>query len=82
VRAAVAAVGAGNVDPECPPIMASEDFGVFTRAVPGNFTFIGNGTGSSPLHSHGYDVDDDILDVGVRFYAELVHDLLPKGGAA
>jgi amidohydrolase len=82
VRAATTAAGAGNVEPECSPFMGSEDFGVFARAVPGCFTFIGNGTGSNPLHSHGYDFDDGILGVGFRFYTALVHDLLPAGGAA
>jgi hippurate hydrolase len=66
--------------------MGSEDFGVFARAVPGCFTFIGNGTdpdgGGTPLHSHGYDVNDDVLDVGVAFYTALVRDVLAPGGAA
>ncbi len=86
VRAAVAAVGAARVDPDCLPFMGSEDFGVFARAVPGCFTFLGNGTdpdgGSTPLHSHGYDFNDDVLDAGVSFYTALVRDVLAPSGAA
>jgi hippurate hydrolase len=86
VRAATAAVGADRVDGDCPPFMASEDFGAFARAVPACFTFIGNGTepgrGGTPLHSHDYDFNDDVLVTGVRFYTALVHDVLAPGGAA
>jgi amidohydrolase len=86
VRAATAAVGAGAVDADCLPFMGSEDFGVFARAVPGCFTFLGNGTepgrGGTPLHSHDYDLNDEILDVGVRFYTALVHDVLAPRDAA
>ena len=83
VEAAVAAVGADAVDADCAPIMASEDFGVFARAIPGCFAFIGNGIepgrGGTALHSRDYDFNDDILDAGVRYYVELVRSVLPGG---
>lgn len=78
--AARTAVGAEHVDADCAPITASEDFGVFTRAVPGAFAFIGNGEvggpGGVPLHSRDYDFNDGILGVGVAFYVQLVRDRL------
>lgn len=81
VRAARHTVRDSHCDPETPPIMASEDFGVYADHVPANFTFIGNGAagepGSTPLHSHDYDFNDAILPTGVRYYRTIVHQTLP-----
>ncbi|MSZ58549.1 MAG: amidohydrolase, partial [Actinobacteria bacterium] len=44
VRAAELAVGIERVVSDCDPVMPSEDFGAFLRAMPGCFAFIGNGT--------------------------------------
>ena len=83
--AASAVVGPDRTEPDCLPFMASEDFGAFARAVPGCFTFIGNGIepgrGGDPLHSRYFDFNDDILDVGVRYFVELVRSLLPMRAA-
>ena len=84
VAAAAAAArevfGNENVDVDCTPILGSEDFGVFAQAVPGCFSFIGNGTkpgqGGTPLHTGDYDFNDDILERGVNYYATLVRSLL------
>jgi hippurate hydrolase len=80
VAAATAVVGAGRVDADCLPVMGSEDFGVFARAVPSCFAFLGTGTepgrGGTPLHSHDYDFNDDVLETGVSFYVELVRSVL------
>jgi hippurate hydrolase len=80
VRAAIAVAGAERTEADCQPFMGSEDFGVFARAIPGCFSFIGNGVeperGGTPLHSRDYDFNDDILDVGVRYYCELVRSVL------
>ncbi|MET7639972.1 amidohydrolase [Streptomyces sp. NPDC005438] len=82
VRAARATVGEDRCDPEAPPITASEDFGVYARHVPANFTAIGNGLqgepGGTPLHSHDYDFNDGILPTGVRYYQHLVQGALPR----
>ncbi len=81
VAAAIAAVGSRNVESDTQPIMASEDFGAFAQVVPGCFSFIGNGVdpghGGDPLHSPHYDFNDDVLDVGVRFYTEVARVALP-----
>jgi hippurate hydrolase len=86
VAAATAVVGADHVDGDCLPLMGSEDFGAFARVVPSCFAFLGNGTepgkGGTPLHSRDYDMNDDVLETGVRFYAELARSVLPPGGVA
>ncbi len=75
-------VGEDRCDSTTPPIMASEDFGLYAEHVPANFTFIGNGTtdepGGTPLHSHDYDFNDTVLPIGVRYYQNLVHRCLPR----
>src|SRR5450830_536035 len=48
VGAARAVVGAESVNANVPPMMISEDFGGFLRAIPGAFVFIGNGDGEGP----------------------------------
>jgi amidohydrolase len=82
VDAAITVVGESKVDSECAQLMGSEDFGVFAREVPGCFTFIGNGTesgrGGTPLHNNTYDFNDDILEIGVQYYVELVRSILQQ----
>ncbi|MCE4062173.1 M20 family metallopeptidase [Pandoraea sputorum] len=82
VRAARTVAGEGMVDAEIAPVMASEDFGVFLQHVPGNFAFIGNGSGDEPgaipLHNACYDFNDAILPLGARYFAQIVRDSLPR----
>lgn len=79
-QAAARALGDGVVDPAAAPIMASEDFGVLARHVPACLALLGNGTepgrGGTPLHSHGYQFNDDILTSGVAYYRAVVLDSL------
>ena len=81
VAAATAVVGDREVDGNCQPVMASEDFAILAQHVPGCFVFIGNGVdpdpGGAPLHSSTYDFNDNILEVGASFYVELIRSLLP-----
>lgn len=83
MQAAALALGAERVDANCAPIMASEDFAAFARAVPSCFALIGNGTepgrGGNPLHSRGYAFNDDILAAGVSYYVAVAHAFLPVG---
>ena len=83
VQAATAVLGADRVDPDCAPIMPSEDFGVFARHVPACFAFIGNGiepsAGGMPLHSRDYDFNDAALRAGIDVYVELVRTALVGG---
>jgi hippurate hydrolase len=73
------------VDADVAPFMGSEDFGSLGRVVPGCFVFLGNGdepgAGGTPLHSSDYTFNDEILETGVRFYANLVRTALPAAGA-
>ena len=80
VQAARAALGDQAVDDDCPPIMASEDFGALARVIPGCFAFLGNGEtggpGGAPLHSRDYDFNDETLMSGVAYYVALVNGVL------
>lgn len=51
------------------PMTGSEDFAHFLAHVPGCFVFLGNGTGSAPLHNPGYDFNDEGLLHGADFHA-------------
>jgi hippurate hydrolase len=50
--------------------------------VPGAFVFLGNGAdgqpGGTPLHNAGYDFNDEVLEIGARYFAELVRLRLPR----
>ncbi|MBS4212362.1 M20 aminoacylase family protein [Neobacillus rhizophilus] len=83
VKAAQNVVGDNNVDGNCQPWMASEDFGAFLQKTPGCFVFIGNGDdsegiGNVPLHNSSYDFNDKILTIGAEYFAELIKVRLPK----
>ena len=82
LAAATAVVGADKVDGQVAPMMISEDFGAFLRAVPGAFVFIGNGDGDSagavPLHNARYDFNDALLPIGARYFAEIARIRLPQ----
>lgn len=83
VQAAKNVIGEKNVDGNCQPWMASEDFGAFLEKVPGCFVFIGNGDdsdgiGNIPLHNSRYDFNDKILTTGAEYFAELIKVRLPK----
>ena len=79
-RAATTVLGAASVDADADPIMASEDFGVLASHVPGCLVLLGNGidpgAGGTPLHSHDYRFNDDILGAGTDFYTQVVRDVL------
>jgi amidohydrolase len=81
VAAATDVVGLGKVDGNCPPLLASEDFGAFLRALPGNYMFIGSGlqgeAGGTPLHNPLYDFNDGLLALGARYFATLARQRLP-----
>jgi metal-dependent amidase/aminoacylase/carboxypeptidase family protein len=61
-------------------VLASEDFGAFGEVVPTCFALLGNGVevgaGGTPLHSHDYAFNDDILDVGVAYFVNLARTAL------
>ena len=76
-QAAIRAVGADNVGAFMLPMMASEDFSFMLLERPGCYLFIGNGEGDHAVECHNphYDFNDDILPLGVRYWATLVEDV-------
>ncbi|MDR1292847.1 MAG: amidohydrolase [Clostridiales Family XIII bacterium] len=53
------------------PLMISEDFSWYQRALPGLFLYIGTGA-DTPLHSPAYRMDEDALVAGVLAYKTLL----------
>lgn len=82
-RAAAIVVGEDNVDTNTPPSMGGEDFSAYLRQKPGAFIFIGQGVPEkdSPhnqgLHHPGYDFNDEIIPIGISYFATLVEQTLP-----
>jgi len=78
VAVAVKVVGDGNVDPDHPPTMGSEDFACMLEQRPGCYVFMGNGDGegSCMVHNPGYDFNDDAIETGVAYWCKLVESLL------
>ncbi len=79
-------IGAENVDTNIEPTLGGEDFGGMLSAVPGAYIFVGQGVPdkNSPhnrgLHNPGYDFNDDILPIGIDYFAELVESQMPING--
>ena len=76
--AAVAQQVAGEerVDLGVDAMMGGEDFAYMLQARPGAYIFLGNGE-SSELHTDTYDFNDEIIPVGVSYWARLVETALP-----
>jgi amidohydrolase len=77
--AARIALGEAAVDLTYPPMMGSEDFGLFLEHVPGNFAYLGNGTDgrhAEPLHNAHYDFNDAAIAPGVAYWCALARGRL------
>lgn len=78
-----ALVGVENVDANVEPCMGGEDFGAMLQEVPGCYIWIGQGENdaSSPhnkgLHNVGYDFNDEIIPLGMEYWARLTEAALP-----
>lgn len=70
VRKAAAELGYPLEDME-KPMRGSEDFGYYTKRVPGAMFWIGNPE-STPLHSHEYDFPDSHIEQVVEIYKKLM----------
>ncbi len=68
--------GADRVDVHADAMMGGEDFAYMLQAKPGAYIFLGNGP-STELHSDTYDFNDEIIPVGVSYWAKLVETALP-----
>jgi amidohydrolase len=83
-RAAASVVGEQNVDTNTPPCMGAEDFGAYLTKRPGAFIFVGQGVSGDPksrhnqgLHTPRYDFNDEIIPIGVSWFAKLVEQHMP-----
>ena len=54
--------------------MSSEDFSWYLQKYRGVFCHIGSGN-SAPLHSPQFDFNDDLLEVGIRYFCLLAFRL-------
>jgi amidohydrolase len=77
-------VGEANVDADVAPSMGGEDFGAMLLERPGCYIWIGQGepeqAGSN--HNHGlhtprYDFNDEIITLGIEYWARVVEKALP-----
>jgi hippurate hydrolase len=68
-------VGPDRVNLNGPALTGSEDFAFMLEKIPGSYVLIGNGDGDSPgacmVHNPGYDFNDDIIDIGARYWVNL-----------
>lgn len=71
IAAATEVAGAAQVDGDCRPVLASEDFGAMLGLVPGNLLFLGAGVDALPLHNPCFDFNDRLLDLGARYFAAI-----------
>ena len=74
IAAAREVVGEANLDPDVPPLMASEDFAYMLERVPGAYFFLCNG--GAMCHNPKFDFNDASLPVGVRMFVEIVRQKL------
>jgi amidohydrolase len=77
-QAAAAVCGAENVLRNLRPSMGAEDFSYMLEATPGAMVRLGNGPtdGNRILHNPNYDFNDEIIPIGVSFFAELAETFL------
>jgi amidohydrolase len=77
-EAAAKVVGTDNVRTDLPPTMGAEDFSFMLQALPGCYVWIGNGPGEGGcmLHSPHYDFNDEVLPIGVAYWAGLAEQVL------
>ena len=77
IRVAEEIAGAGKVDPQLRPLMASEDFSYMLEARHGCFIFVGNGD-TANLHNPAYDFNDDALPHGISYWVRLAEQALGR----
>ena len=68
-------VGPENVG-EVDIVTGSEDFAYMLERVPGSFVRLGNGAGSSMVHTSRFDFNDENLTVGAAYWTRLVERYL------
>jgi amidohydrolase len=76
-KVATDVAGRDQVDVNVDAMMGGEDFAYMLQAKPGAYVFLGNGD-SSQLHTDTYDFNDDIIPIGVSYWAKLVETALAE----
>ena len=71
VRASAESLGLKAVD-MAEPFRASEDFGLYTKMIPGAIFYIGNGESYPAIHTSDYDFNDNILGIAVDMFTEIL----------
>lgn len=73
VALAAARAVCADVLTEFPPSTAGDDFAFFAQEAPGAYVWLGNGpaVGGALHHNTGYDFNDDAIETGVAFWAEV-----------
>jgi len=71
-----------EIDPVTPLNFGAEDFAYYLKEVPGLFMFLGTNNPDKGItavnHSSRFDIDEDILEIGVRALATLALDSLAQ----
>ncbi|MDG1484024.1 MAG: amidohydrolase [Myxococcota bacterium] len=65
----------GTVSDELLPMLGAEDFAFFLQHRPGCFFFLGggeSGRSNAICHATNYDYNDNLIDIGVRFWLKLI----------
>lgn len=57
------------------PFSWSEDFGHFTKQIPGAMFGLGSGVNQSSLHASDYDFPDEIISSGVEMFAGIINKI-------
>ncbi|HAE92403.1 MAG TPA: amidohydrolase [Tissierella sp.] len=72
-------IGEDNVVKIINPSMASEDFSEYEKSIPGLYFFLGTMNAEKdciyPLHHSKFNIDEDILSIGVMLLGKLVYNI-------
>ncbi len=73
-------VGNERVERAMQPVLGSEDFAYMLEEKKGAYILLGNGkdsTGGCMLHDPYYDFNDEVLELGARYWVALTEHCLP-----
>ena len=73
IRAVCKKMGVPVIEME-EPCRPSEDFGYYTKRIPGAFFCIGTGEEAPPLHTTGMDFNDEIIPLAAALYRGLLEE--------
>lgn len=65
-----------EINKKLTPFSWSEDFGHFTRQIPGAMFGVGIGKEHPPLHAEVYDFPDDVISTGVSMFIQIIKQVI------